>query len=54
MPSFPQVLTALADAWDSRRDEVLASASGIVAQLAEINEVPSADAAPASGRRWRP
>lgn len=46
MPSFPQVLTALADAWDSRRDEVLASASGIVAQLAEINEVPSADAAP--------
>lgn len=46
MPSFVQVVDALADAWAHRRDEVLESASGIVAQLAEINKVPSADAAP--------
>jgi len=46
MPSFGQVVDALADAWASRRDEVLASASGIVAQLADINRLPTADAAP--------
>ena len=46
MPSFGQVVDALADAWRTRRDEVLASASGIVGQLAEINEVPTAAAAP--------
>ena len=45
-PSFTQVVTALADAWEQRRDEVLASASGIVEQLAAINTLPTADAAP--------
>ena len=35
MPSFTQVVTALADAWATRRDEVLSSAAGIVAHVAE-------------------
>jgi len=46
MPSFRQVLAALSEAWRTRRDEVVASASTIVAQLAEINELPAADAPP--------
>ena len=33
MPSFTQLITALADAWTSRRDEVLTSADSIVAHL---------------------
>ncbi len=35
MPSFTQVVTALADAWTSRRDEVLTSADAIVAHVAD-------------------
>ena len=35
MPSFTQVITALADAWANRRDEVLTSAAGIVAHVAD-------------------
>ena len=46
LPSFGQVLDALADAWVHRRDEVLASASSIVGQLAEINRLPTAAAPP--------
>ncbi|QIK71566.1 thioredoxin domain-containing protein [Propioniciclava coleopterorum] len=49
-PSFTQVVTALAEAWDERRDEVLASADGIVEQLGAINTLPVADAAPTCGR----
>lgn len=46
MPSFGQVLDALADAWAHRRGEVLDSASAIVGQLAEINALPAAAAPP--------
>lgn len=46
MPSFTQVLQALADAWTNRRDEVLSSSASIVEQLASINEVPATTAAP--------
>lgn len=46
MPSFSQVLQALANAWTTRRTEVLESASSIVAQLSEINAIPTAQAAP--------
>ena len=45
-PSFTQVVEALGQAWSGRRDEVLASASEIVGQLASINRLPEADAAP--------
>ena len=42
MPSFTQVLTALADAWATRRDEVLASAATIVAHVAdEFHALPA-------------
>lgn len=34
MPSFPQVLTAVTEAWQQRRDEVNAGAADIAAQLA--------------------
>ncbi|MFT4217233.1 MAG: thioredoxin domain-containing protein [Micropruina sp.] len=41
MPSFTQVVTALADAWASRRDEVLTSADAIVDHLAgEFGTLP--------------
>lgn len=45
-PSFSQVVTALADAWRDRRDEVLESAAGICAQLDQINQLPSAGRPP--------
>ena len=35
LPSFAQLVTALADAWTSRRDEVLTSADSIVAHLSD-------------------
>ncbi len=35
MPSFTQVVTALADAWTNRRDEVVTSAASIVAHVAD-------------------
>ena len=35
MPSFTQVVTALADAWANRRDEVLTSADAIVGHVAQ-------------------
>jgi uncharacterized protein YyaL (SSP411 family) len=35
LPSFPQLLDAITEAWTGRRDEVLSSASSIVAQLAD-------------------
>ena len=46
MPSFTQLVTALGEAWRDRRDEVAASASAIVAQLAAINALPSASEPP--------
>ncbi|MDO5534788.1 MAG: thioredoxin domain-containing protein [Propionibacteriaceae bacterium] len=46
LPSFAQVVTALGEAWRDRRDEVEASASAIVAQLAQINALPTATTAP--------
>lgn len=39
-PSFRQVCLALADAWDERRDEVIASASTIVDHLAVAEDQP--------------
>jgi uncharacterized protein len=42
MPSFTQLVTALADAWTSRRDEVLTSADAIVAHVAaEFDALPA-------------
>jgi len=46
MPSFTQVCEAISDAWATRRDEVLGSASVIVEQLAQVNALPAADAPP--------
>ncbi len=45
-PSFAQLVTVLGEAWQERREEVVASASAIVGQLRELNELPRADAAP--------
>lgn len=42
MPAFTQVLHALADAWDNRRDEVLASGAGIVQHLRSRGDLPAA------------
>jgi len=42
MPAFTQVLQALADAWENRRNEVLASGAGIVEHLRSRGDVPSA------------
>ena len=42
LPSFAQLVTALADAWTSRRDEVLTSADAIVAHVAaEFGTLPT-------------
>ena len=44
MPSFGQLVTALAEAWRNRRDEVLTSADSIVAHVApEFGVLPSPD-----------
>lgn len=50
MPSFRQVLEAMAEAWDAQRDEVVSSATAIAAQLREVSDVvpsnfPDVDAA---------
>ncbi len=39
VPSFTELVTALADVWATRRDEVLGSADQIVAQLREVTDV---------------
>ena len=46
MPSFTQVCEAIAGAWTTRADEVLGGASVIVEQLAHVNELAAAPAAP--------
>lgn len=38
MPSFRQVLEAMADAWQNRRDDVLGSARAVVSQLTSLPE----------------
>jgi uncharacterized protein len=43
MPAFPQVLSAIIEAWEQRRDEVLESASSITEALARQTPVPAAD-----------
>ena len=34
MPSFRQVLTGIAEAWDERRDEIVAQAGKVTASIA--------------------
>ena len=46
LPSFTELVTALADAWRDRRDEVLSSAASIVGHLSDINELPAASGRP--------
>jgi uncharacterized protein len=43
MPAFPQVLSAIIEAWEERRDEVLESATSITEALARQTPVPAAD-----------
>jgi uncharacterized protein len=43
MPSFPQVVAAVSDAWAQRRDEVTASAASIASALAQVRETTPAD-----------
>lgn len=45
-PSFPQVVTALADAWRNRRDEVVNSAGHIVGELARLGSQGLGESAP--------
>jgi uncharacterized protein len=44
MPAFPQVISAVADAWQQRRDEVLESAATIASTLAGHAEAEAAEA----------
>ena len=44
MPSFPQILTSINDAWQNRRDELLHSANDIVGELRRINLMESTPA----------
>lgn len=46
MPGFGQVVTTIAAAWRDRRQEVVAGASVIVEQLAQITAIATADKAP--------
>ena len=46
LPSFMQVLTAMADAWENRRDEVLTSADAIVSMLVSEPETETAAESP--------
>ena len=43
MPAFPQVVSAIIEAWEQRRDEVLESATSITEALAKQTPVPAAD-----------
>ena len=43
MPDFPQVITAVQEAWQERRDEVLGSAERIATALAEQRDGEAAD-----------
>ena len=43
MPDFPQVITAVREAWEERRDEVLGSAERIAGALAEPRDAEAAD-----------
>jgi uncharacterized protein YyaL (SSP411 family) len=43
MPSFPQVVVAISEAWEERRGEVVESASGIVAELQRVGRDAGAD-----------
>ena len=47
LPGFPRLLTALADAWRERRDEVVASAAQITERLGQLAAAPSGDPATA-------
>ena len=46
MPSFPQLVTSVAQTWGERREDVLAAGQRIVTALAERSAVPPAGAAP--------
>ncbi len=39
MPSWPQILTSIADAWDNKRDELLHSANEIVGEIRRMTVV---------------
>jgi uncharacterized protein YyaL (SSP411 family) len=43
MPGFPRVLQSVAQAWDERRAEIVASAGEMTEQLQRIGRVPSSD-----------
>ena len=46
MPSFPQLVTSVAQTWQERRDDVLAAGQRIVTALADRSAVPSAGSQP--------
>src|SRR5688572_709418 len=46
MPSFRQLLASISEAWQTRRDDVEASAQRIVAALAERTSLPAGEAPP--------
>ncbi|MGA4508092.1 thioredoxin domain-containing protein [Propionibacteriaceae bacterium G1746] len=50
LPSFIQLVTALAETWQQRHADVLASADQITAQLAELNTVPEPAEQPPTSR----
>jgi uncharacterized protein YyaL (SSP411 family) len=46
MPGFDQVLTAVADAWKNRRDEILQSADRLTDHLAAVGTLPPSEGQP--------
>src|SRR3954454_2125988 len=46
MPSFGQVLSSVAQAWEVKRDEVLRAGAGVVRQLAEQTSLPPGEGPP--------
>ena len=43
MPGFPRILSAVADAWADRRDEIVRSANEMTAQLRGLGQVPASE-----------
>ncbi len=43
MPSFRQVLTGIAEAWDERRDEILAQAGTITDAIGQVGRLQASD-----------
>jgi len=53
MPSFKKILTGVANAWSTRRDELLSSAKQLTAALGDLGKAEGGTAGAADFRRWQ-